>query len=179
MERTVRIGGRIAATAMLGLLLLPLAADAQAARRGVQQRNLPTRAERQSDARRDAAGGQLLLDRFARRVGQALHLDEERTERLLRELQRSRSERGRINARVAAIRGELGRLIQEAPVDEDRLSTLMDELFELEVARAQVAADEQRRLSTFLTPLQRARVIWLQQRLARQALQQGTDRGVP
>lgn len=176
-ERAIRHGGRVALTAIAALLLLPPVVEAQA-RRGVQQRDAPTRGERQTEAQRDQAGG-LLLDRFAQRVGQALHLEEGQTQRLLRELQQSRATRARINTRVGAIRGELGRLIQQAPVDEDRLSRLMDELFELEVSRAQVAVDEQRRLAEFLTPLQRARVIWLQQRLARQALQRGTDRPIP
>lgn len=176
-ERTIRPGVRIALAAITALLLMAPVVEGQA-RRGVQQRDMPTRGERQTDAQREQAGG-LLLDRFARRVGQALRLDQGQTQRLLRELQQSRAERGRINARVGAIRTELGRLIQEAPVDEARIDTLMDEMFRLEVGRAEVAVDEQRRLATFLSPLQRARVMWLQQRLARQALQQGTDRPIP
>ncbi len=167
-------------TALVGgaLAMAPLEADAQA-RRGVQQRQQRVQ-PRQAD--RDAADsrqGQILFDRFAQRVGQALHLSEAQTRRLLRELQGSRSERTRINAQARAIRQELGQLIQEQPADEARIGALMDELFELEVARARVAVDEQRRLAEFLTPLQRARVIWLQQQLARQALQRGAARDVP
>lgn len=172
---------RRALAVSLGLtLVLSVSATLEAqTRRGVQQRNERRAGQVDRSARDQAATdraleqrqGQVLLDRFAQRVGEALHLDDATAERLLRELQESRSQRSGINAQVAANRVELGRLIQEAPADEDRIGRLIDEVFALEVQRAQVALDEQRRLSEFLTPLQRARIIWLQQRLARQALE--------
>ena len=54
----------------------------------------------------------------------------------------------------------------------------MDEVLQLDVERAEVAIDEQRRLSEFLRPLERARLIWFQQQAARQALQRQTDRPI-
>jgi len=177
-KRTQR--GRGALIAGLGLALtLSLAVPAAAqTRRGVQQRpaRSTTQADRNAADRATQRQGQRLLDRFARRVGEALHLDEAKAERLLRELQESRAQRTRITAQVRAGRQELGQLIQETPADEDRIDRLMDEILELDVARVQIAVDEQRRLAEFLTPLQRARVIWLQQRLARQALERRSDR---
>ena len=149
------------------------------ARRGAQQRTPRAVGQADGNARaqngQTGAQGQVLLDRFARRVGEALHLDGTTTERLLRELQESRSQRRRINARIRAGRLELGQLIQETPADEDRIGAVMDELLDLELRRAQVTIDEQRRLAEFLSPLQRARIVWLQRQAARQALERGRD----
>ncbi len=61
-------------------------------------------------------------------------------------------------------------------MDEARLGQLLDAIVELEVRAVQVTVDEQRRLAEFLTPLQRARVMWLQQRLARQAAERQSGR---
>ncbi len=155
----------------------PVSTEAQA-RRGVTQRRTPTRGEEPAE-QRSQRQGQMLLDRFSQRVGQALHLEDAASQRLLRELQQSRAERGRIQAQIQAIRRELGQLIQEAPADEDRIGALMDEVLQLDVARAEVAIGEHRRLAEFLTPLQRARLIWFQQQAARQALQRQTDRPIP
>ena len=172
-------GGRWSALVLFGVALsLGLVAiepaEAQV-RRGVTQRTTPRNAETREQRRQ----GQVLLDRFAQRVGQALRLDGPTTERLLRELQASRAERGRIQAQMGAIRRELTQLIQEEPADEERIGALIEEFLDLEVARAEVSVDEQRRLSEFMTPLQRARLIWFQQQAARQALQRGTDGPIP
>lgn len=173
--RRRHVGGALALALAL-VASVPEGAEAQ--ERGVQQRESRVTGQAERDAA-DVRQGRLLLDRFARRVGQALHLEPETTRRLLTELQRSRAERARIGGEARALRAELGRVIQEAPVDQGLVADLLDRLFELETARVEVAADEQRRLAEFLTPLQRARVLWLQQRLARQALQRDGDGPMP
>ncbi|MDX1577871.1 MAG: hypothetical protein R3266_05275 [Gemmatimonadota bacterium] len=175
-------GGSTRAGAV-GLLALALGAigppsiEAQA-RRGVQERQTRTAPGGEAE-RGDQRRGQNLVDRFARRVGEALHLDRPTTARLVGELQRTRAERALINAEARTARLELAQLVQANPADEKRIEALLDELLDLELRRARVAADEQRRLAEFLTPLQRARVLWLQERLARQALQRETDRPPP
>lgn len=127
------------------------------------------RVGRQQDVR-NARPGQVLLDRVAQRVGRALRLDEAQTSRLRGELQTSREERARIAARAREIRQELQRLVQQSSPDEGRVGELLDESARLEVAAGQVAVDEQRRLAEFMTPLQRARFVWVRERLAQEAL---------
>lgn len=161
----------------LGLGVVTSASAEAQARRGVSQRQTPIRENNATDQRRQRQR-QLVLDRFARRVGEALHLDDADTRRLMRELQASRAQRGRLLAQAQAIRRELAHLIEEEPADEERIGALMDEVLQLDVERAEVAIDEQRRLSEFLRPLERARLIWFQQQAARQALQRQTDRPI-
>jgi len=120
----------------------------------------------------DARAGQVLLDRVAQRVGRALRLDAARTRRLRDELQASREARARIAGEAREVRQELQRLVQQTSPDEQRIGELLDQVVGLEVAAAQVAVDEQRRLADFLTPIQRARFLWVRQRLAQEALRQ-------
>lgn len=156
----IRIG--LAITLALAAATAEISAQAQSS----QQRTAP------QDEARNARPGQVLLDRFAQRVGRALRLDREQTRRLLSELQTSREERTRIAAQARAIRQELQRLVRESSTDEDRIARLLDEAAELEVASARIAVDEQRRLAEFLSPIQRARFLWVRQRLAQEALRQ-------
>ena len=68
----------------------------------------------------------------------------------------------------------------QAPADETRVGQLLDELLALEGQVAMIPVDEQRRLSAFLSPLQRARYLYLRQRLVRQALdRRGARTDVP
>ncbi len=170
---TVRLPGVLALLAAMAAI--PLAGSLDGQVRGAQQRQRTTqqrttpRGTPQTD--RSDRQGALLLDRVAQRVGRALHLDDDQIRRLQRELQVSRMERARINAQARAVRQELAHLIQESDTDETRIEALLNEALELEVAAARVAIDEQRRLAEFMTPIQRARALWLRQRLAREALQ--------
>lgn len=154
----------VAALAVAGLLGTVAGAQAQAgsARQRVAPRS--TAVQPPDERQREA-----LIDRFARRAGQALGLSAEGTQRLRAELQTTRLERARITARVRTIRQELARLVREPAGDEARIAELLDEAMALEVRAAQVLVDEQHRLSEFLTPVQRARVLWLRQRMARAA----------
>lgn len=162
--RTVRVG-LIAGLAVAGVLGFTGEARGQA--RGAQQRVAPGSTGAESAEGRQ---GELLIDRFARRAGQALGLSIEQTRRLRAELQATRLERGRITARVRTIRQELAWLVREPAGDETRIAELLDEAMALEVRAAEALVDEQRRLAEFLTPVQRARVLWLRQRMAQAAL---------
>ena len=122
------------------------------------------------------AQAEILMERFAQRVAQALRLDGGQTRRLQRELQTSRRARARITTRSRELRRDLNQLIQQTPADEARVGQLLDELVGLEGRAAMIAVDEQRRLSAFLSPLQRARFLYLRQRLVRQALDRRSAR---
>jgi hypothetical protein len=126
------------------------------------------------------AQAEILMERFAQRVAEALRLDGGQARRLQRELQTSRRERARITTHTREVRRELNQLIQQAPGDETQIGRLLDELVDLQGQAAMIAVDEQRRLSAFLSPLQRARYLYLRQRLVRRAIdRQGARTDVP
>jgi hypothetical protein len=158
------------AAVVLAAVLLLSALPASGQTRGTTQReNRAT--PRQTDAA-IARQGRLLLDRFAERAGRALGLSAEETRRLQSELQASREARARITAQARVVRQELALMVRESSADEVRMGELLDESVQLEMAAAQVSADEQARLAEFLTPTERVRIIWLRQRLAQEALRQ-------
>lgn len=144
-----------------------------------QQRQERVAPERDAPAV-DAAQAEVLMERFAQRIAQALRLDGGQARRLRRELQTSRRERAGIAARTRDVRRELNQLIQQGAVDEARIELLLDELLDLQAQAAMVPIDEQRRFAEFLSPLQRARYLYLRQRLVRQALnRQGAQTDIP
>ena len=158
---------RILATAATVIALgvwQPSAAAAQAR----QQRVNPGQrapAERAGQTR-------LLLDRFSRRASDALRLDSNGARRLNEELQYFLTERASLTRRSRAVRQELNQLARTTPEDESRIGELLDELMKIQLQEAELNVEEQRRLSEFMTPLQRARLLYLRQRLAQQALRQ-------
>lgn len=162
-----RWGGVLGLSAvLLGIALIaPGTLEAQQ-RQQRQQRVTPGR----ETPAPNQAQAEVLMERFAQRVAQALRLDGGQARRLQRELQTSRRARARISARSRELRRDLNQLVRQAPADETRVGQLLDELLDLEGRAAMIAVDEQRRLSAFLSPLQRARYLYLRQRLVRQAL---------
>ncbi len=114
-----------------------------------------------------------LTDRFAKRVAEALHLDDERARRLRAELQRSREMRSDVAARRRSMVRELGELVRRDRVDQDQVARLLDDVLRLQVAEAEINLDEQRRLSDFMVPQERARFLYLRQRLLQQARRWG------
>lgn len=114
-----------------------------------------------------------LTDRFAERVSQALHLDPDRSERLRAALQRSREMRQELAAHRQSLFRELGELARRDQVDQRRIDELLDEVLRTQVREAEINVDEQRRLSEFMAPLERARLLWMRQRFLQQARRQG------
>ncbi len=174
--RTVRakrllVGALVSACSVWG------AAGLEAQVRGAEQRAVSPRSD--VSPAEQSRQAEVLVDRFARRVGQALGLSPDLTRRLRTELQTTRIQRARVTARVRSIRQELARLVAEPAGDQERVAALLDEAMSLEVDAAEILVDEQRRLSAFLTPVQRARVLWLRQRMAQAALQRDRPGGVP
>lgn len=159
---------------LLGLLALLVAAGPLAAQQSRQQRVQP---RPQRSGERDQS--EQLLDRFALRVTEALHLDDEQSRRLAEELHVSRAARERLTNQRRTIRRQLNQLVRSPSADEARIGRLLDEFLELYRREAELNIEEQARLAEFLTPLQRARLFYLRQRLAQQALdrdRQQTDR---
>jgi len=152
------------------LLALVTASAATAQARGTTQRQSRTTPGQNDAASTNARQGRTLLNRFAQRAGRALGLSPDQTHRLQSELQASREARARITAQARVVRQELARMVRESSTDETRMGELLTEAVQLEVAIAEVAADEQARLGRFLTPTQRVRIMWLRQRLVQEAL---------
>lgn len=116
-----------------------------------------------------------LTDRFSDRVAQALNLDESRAERLRSALQRSREQRQDLAARRRSLFSELAKVARGDRVDQERVAQLLDDVLRTQVQEAEINVDEQRRLSEFMAPLERARLLWLRQRFLQQARQRGQD----
>ncbi|MFV1985723.1 MAG: hypothetical protein ACC682_00465 [Gemmatimonadota bacterium] len=152
------------------LLTLVVASPVTAQVRGTTQRQNRATPGQNDAARTNARRGRLLLNRFAERAGKALRLSPDQTRRLQSELQASREARARITAQARVVRQELARMVRESSTDETRMGELLSEAVRLEVAIAEVAADEQERLGRFLTPTQRVRIMWLRQRIVQEAL---------
>jgi hypothetical protein len=116
-----------------------------------------------------------LADRFANRVAEALRLDDERALRLRAELQRSREMRGEVAARRRSLLRELGELVRRDRADQERVARLLDDVLRLQVREAEINLDEQRRLSDFMVPQERARFLYLRQRLLQRARRRGAE----
>ena len=109
---------------------------------------------------------QELEQRFIERVSEALELDEAQTRQLTETLRSSRQERTDLLQRRATLRRELNRSIAEPNPDDARIQQLLDQRSALERRQVQVGQDEERRLGEFMSPVQKARFMYLRQRMA-------------
>jgi hypothetical protein len=116
-----------------------------------------------------------LTDRFADRVSQALGFDVDRSERLRAALQRSRQMRQELAVQRQSLFRELAELARRDRVDQERVNQLLDEILRTQVREAEINVDEQGRLSEFMVPLERARLLWMRQRFLQQARRQGQN----
>ncbi len=67
------------------------------------------------------------------------------------------------------VRQSLRRELSGQTADQSRVATQVDQLFALQRRRLELAAEEQRELAAFMTPVQRARYLALQDHLRRRA----------
>lgn len=81
--------------------------------------------------------------------------------------------RSDVAARRRSMVRELGELVRRDRVDQERVARLLDDVLRLQVAEAEINLDEQRRLSDFMVPQERARFLYLRQRLLQQARRRG------
>jgi Spy/CpxP family protein refolding chaperone len=76
-------------------------------------------------------------------------------------------------------RQTLRRELSADAADQSRVAAQIDQLFALQRRRLELAADEQRQLAAFMTPVQRARYLALQEHLRRRAEEMRRGRGGP
>ena len=120
-------------------------------------------------ARDSAARAQLerqFGERVARAVRQRLQLTEDQMERLQRTNRAFESRRREVVRQERDVRLALrGQLAPGATPDQQRVSQLIEQAIRLQRQRLDLVESEQRELAQFLTPVQRARYLDLQERL--------------
>jgi hypothetical protein len=111
---------------------------------------------------------QRLRMRVEQVVRQRLHLNDEQMQRLRQSNSRWAPRRRELATRERGIRAEMRQELRAGgTADQQHLSVLIDSLFVLQRSRLDMLQDEQRELSTFLTPEQRVRYYALQEQLRR------------
>lgn len=144
---------------VFGIVLLgPLVAEAQRPVRGG----------------RDSAQRGQLEERFRARLAdvlrQRLGLDDDQLRRLSEANRRFEGERRTLFREEQDIRREMRRrmLPGDASVNQDSVAALLDRTERLERRKLELFEAEQRELKVFLTPIQRARYLGMQEQLRRQ-----------
>ncbi len=145
-------------TLMLALLLATATvAEAQ---------NRP-RQERSSAAERDSLEARV-RERMGRMLKEQLGLDDEQVRRLQATNRRFEGQRRALFEQERDARGALRRELQRGDsTRQDRVSTLLDQLMQLQRQRFDLVEAEQKELATFLTPVQRARLYGIEEQMRR------------
>lgn len=147
--------------------------------------SLPAQAQRADPLQRPGAGRQELEDRFRQRsaelVRRRLQLTDDQASRLQATNRQFEQQRMGLLARERELRRELRQqLMAGANANETRVGELLDQTMRLQRQRLEVAENEQRELSKFLKPIQRAKYFGLQNEMRKrmQELQgPGAQRG--
>ena len=137
---------------------------------------LPQR-QRQQRAPGEAAPGRTALERQVqqqlwRLTRQRVGLSDAQMRQLVPVNQRFEARRRQILREERETRLALrGAVLDSATADDSRVSTQIDRLLQLERQRIDLVQEEQRELSRFMTPLQRARYMALQEQVRRRVEQ--------
>jgi Spy/CpxP family protein refolding chaperone len=111
-------------------------------------------------------------DRLAQAVRERLGLNDEQTRRLRDVTGRHAVERQRLLREERTLRRDLrGELARGQDAQQERVGRMLDVLVGLQRRRAELLVAEQRALAEFLTPVQRAEFLALQERAFRAAQQ--------
>lgn len=112
------------------------------------------------------------LERLATVVARRLKLTTEQQTRLQTTTRRFATEREQLIAQERTARRTLrDQLARGDSADQPAVGKQLDELLRLQQRRSQLVADEQRELAAFLTPVQRAQFLAMQERAFRAAQQ--------
>lgn len=161
--------------ASIGLSVSAMVAAPEAAAQEVDAQEPPALTEQQRQRLEE------LEQRFIERVSEALELTDEQTVQLRRTLRASRQERADLLRSRVELRRELNRAIAETKPDNAKIQALLDQRSALDRRQSQVGQAEEQRLGEFMSPVQKARFMYLRQRMA-QALRdrvRQTDRQRP
>ena len=162
----MNVGGRIVRTLSVPLLLAVGAGSAAA----------------QQDSARDRVservmGARPMVDRLAETVERRLRLSPDQGAKLRDATARYAAERQQLFRQERALRRDLREeLARGEAARQDRVGNMLDRLLGLQRQRADLVSAEQRTLAGFLTPVQRAEFLALQERAFRAAQQMRQER---
>jgi len=125
---------------------------------------------------------QMIQERFAQRVKLELGLTDQQMERLRTVLRENRDRRLQVQERERDLQRAVNEQMRPGiAADQDSLSRLLDAIAANHVARDQLDQQEQRELAQFLTPVQRARLLYMRQMLLQriESIREGRFRAQP
>jgi protein CpxP len=126
----------------------------------------PLSAQRDSAAPRSDSLRQRIEERFASRVQEQLGLSNEQATKLRATMQQYGTRHRELRQRHRQLREALtAQLRPGVAANQDSVAKLTDAMIELRIASAQAARDEMRDVSKYLTPVQRARLVVMRDRL--------------
>jgi protein CpxP len=139
----------------------------------------PAAAQRSdSTARRDSLRHQI-EERFASRVQEQLGLTNEQTAKLRATSQQFGVRRRQLHDRNRALRQALtAQLRPGVAANQDSVRKLTDAMIELRIASAQATRDEMREVDKYLTPVQRAQLFVMRDRLRHRMKEAREHRGM-
>jgi periplasmic protein CpxP/Spy len=122
--------------------------------------------QRDSVAARSDSLRHRIEERFASRVQEQLGLTNEQTSKLRATSERFASRRRESHTRHRQLREALSAQLRPGvAANQDSVAKLTDAMIELRIAAAQTTRDEMREVAKFLTPVQRARLFAMRDRL--------------
>jgi hypothetical protein len=163
----------VAATALM-LCGHTLSAQIDTSGRRAQRAQLPARGrlDRAGAARaapkqqKELTPRQLVQQAFRARVRDVLKIDQEKTRRLFQTDQSFNRQRAQLVQSERQTRIALAAAMQDSgAVDQGKIDQYINQLIQAPRKRAELLEAEQKELSTFLTPLQRAQFLGLRDRL--------------
>ncbi len=110
---------------------------------------------------------QRLRERTGEMVQKRLQLSEDQMKRLQASNQQFERQRSDLIARERDIRRSLRQQMTAEKPDQNRVAQLLDQTMQLERQRLDLVQSEQRELSKFMTPVQRAKLFAIQMELRR------------
>ena len=136
--------------------------------------------------RQDSAGSQRadslrqrIEERFAARVQERLGLTDQQTARLKATSQTYAARRRELRDRAHRIRDALRAQLQPGvAANRDSVNRLTDAMVELKLQSAQATRDEMKEVSTYLNPVQRARLYLLREQLSHHVREAHEHRGM-
>lgn len=152
------------------LVALPTVGLAQqpdsAARREAEERVVRETVQQQRRQMVEQRLRSAIQERFTQRVATELELQDRELAQLKATNAQFATQRAELERSLVEMRLALRRELRPGvAADEDSVARLVRQLSELQVQRAKIQQDELRQLATFLTPVQQARYLVMQQRL--------------
>jgi Spy/CpxP family protein refolding chaperone len=139
----------------------------------VQQRKAERQAERQAQKQQPARPGAVNRPALERQVSQALarvvrkrlNLNDQQMQSLRRVDQKYNGQRLQLLRGERSLRQNLRAAMKDSTPDQAKISEYIDQLTQAQHQRADLVAAEQKELSSFLTPMQRAQYLSLREQV--------------